>query len=553
MNSSVDHQSAAPRVSVVVRNFNRIDSIGRAIDSVLAQTWQDFEIVVVDDASTDQSVAYLHQRYRDEPRLKVLELLRNRGAAAAANTGYLAARGEYVAYLDSDDAWLPDFLSAHVRALDENPRAVMTYCGLFQVWSHYGFERMLRARRSLNQRCDMLHGGFIYSQSMTVLRRSALVEFGGFNVRYKVSHDFDLWLRFALAIEQPFVLVDRPLLRYHMSHDALTTDYQTWTSEYRAVLEEGFRHAAAAPWREQKENALLRVEAMVLARREVERWLRQNNELTTTVIVRTRDRLATLRRALSSIEAQTYDNYEVVVIDDASSDATPDWLATLEMPDLKVVSFDSSRGRAAALNYGLLVAEGELVTFLDDDDEWLPDYLERQVRAHAFVSNPPVFTFTDYFLCLEGVEEPLRRRHPRPDTTTDLLEFQLFDPRPHSLSMFAARRDVLQSVSGADEALAVGEDLDLYLRLLAAYCDPAGAVPSVRSPVHVREPLVKWHRGAAQEGREQMLSRYLEQAPALFEGFFASATGAHYRFLRDAVVRRFRQRIDHAWREHFPA
>src|SRR5215469_600238 len=106
---------AKPRVSVVIPLFNRARTIERALASVQRQSFSDLEIVVVDDASSDggaDKIAGL------DPRLRILRHPANRGAAAARNTGINAARGEYVAFLDSDDEWLPAKLTTQLGVLD---------------------------------------------------------------------------------------------------------------------------------------------------------------------------------------------------------------------------------------------------------------------------------------------------------------------------------------------------------------------------------------------------------------------------------------------------
>ena len=119
---------SAPRVSVILPAYNRADLVGRAIDSVLAQTWQDLELIVVDDCSTDDTRAAL-ERYRDTPRVRLVFSDTNRGGSGARNLGIAHATGALIAFQDSDDIWLPHKLAAQVAALDSNPRAGLCYCG----------------------------------------------------------------------------------------------------------------------------------------------------------------------------------------------------------------------------------------------------------------------------------------------------------------------------------------------------------------------------------------------------------------------------------------
>ena len=116
-----------PRVSVVIPTHNRAEWLPRAVGSVLAQTWTDFELLIVDDHSTDETPAAI-ARFADA-RIRSFRHERNFGQSKALNTGIEHARGEYVAFLDDDDAWLPAKLAAQVALLDAAPPGVgLVYC-----------------------------------------------------------------------------------------------------------------------------------------------------------------------------------------------------------------------------------------------------------------------------------------------------------------------------------------------------------------------------------------------------------------------------------------
>jgi glycosyltransferase involved in cell wall biosynthesis len=119
---------SSPQVSVVIPTYNRATVLGRAVTSVLNQTFSDLECVVVDDGSTDQTVA-LVEGFQD-PRLRLIRLPVNRGVGHARNVGIQAASGELIAFLDSDDEWLPGKLERQVARLREyeNPLAAAVYC-----------------------------------------------------------------------------------------------------------------------------------------------------------------------------------------------------------------------------------------------------------------------------------------------------------------------------------------------------------------------------------------------------------------------------------------
>ncbi len=129
--SAVDDENAhigSPRVSVVIPTYNRADVLPRAIDSVLAQTFEAFELLVVDDGSTDRTGAVVASL--DDSRVRYIGHETNRGANVARNTGIECARGEYVAFLDSDDAWHPTKLEKQLGRLENRPSDwVAAYCG----------------------------------------------------------------------------------------------------------------------------------------------------------------------------------------------------------------------------------------------------------------------------------------------------------------------------------------------------------------------------------------------------------------------------------------
>ena len=119
------------RVSVIIPAYNQADFLGAAIQSVLAQTYPNFEIVVVDDASTDLSIEVVKQF--DDPRIKLLMHEENRGLPASRNTGMRASLGEFIAFLDADDIFHPEKLESHVAFLDNNPDVGVSYNNRFNL------------------------------------------------------------------------------------------------------------------------------------------------------------------------------------------------------------------------------------------------------------------------------------------------------------------------------------------------------------------------------------------------------------------------------------
>jgi glycosyltransferase involved in cell wall biosynthesis len=204
-----------PAVSIVLPSYQRGDLIGRAIRSVLAQTYSDFELVVIDDGSTDDTAAVVAQFL--DPRLRFVRYDVNRGAAAARNAGIRETRAPFVAFQDSDDEWLPHKLERHMQAFATCPANVGV------VYSD--MQRILCDGRTEYHRSPALRPGVLLDPTTrfyqvcglgiqsTVIRRASLAGVGGFNEEFPALEDLELFIR--LSREYEFHHLEEPLVRYH--------------------------------------------------------------------------------------------------------------------------------------------------------------------------------------------------------------------------------------------------------------------------------------------------------------------------------------------------
>jgi len=183
----------APKVSVVIPVFNRSAAVGRAIDSVLRQTCQDFEIIVVDDASTDATPAAVEALA--DRRITLIRHERNRGGSAARNTGIRAGSAPYVAFLDSDDEWLPTKLERQLEVFERSGSLVgLVYTGAERVFPDGSVSRYIPHRQADIIRA-LLKWNAVGETSLGMARRSALDAVGGFDESLPSCQDWDLWLR----------------------------------------------------------------------------------------------------------------------------------------------------------------------------------------------------------------------------------------------------------------------------------------------------------------------------------------------------------------------
>jgi glycosyltransferase involved in cell wall biosynthesis len=184
----------ASRVTVVIPVFNRPIVVRRAVASVLAQTWQDFEIVIVDDASTDETPATLAALAAGDERIRIVRHDRTRGGSAARNTGVSVATAPYVAFLDSDDEWLPLKLERQLQAFENHgPDTALVFTGVEVVYDDGTITRSVPPRAPTV--LELLTVNVVGSASVGMLRRDSFLALGGFDERLPASQDWDLWVR----------------------------------------------------------------------------------------------------------------------------------------------------------------------------------------------------------------------------------------------------------------------------------------------------------------------------------------------------------------------
>lgn len=209
----MNQHMASCRVSVIIPTYNRAWCLAEAIDSVLSQTFEDRELIVVDDGSTDNTPALL-SHYGN--RLRCLRQA-NQGVSAARNHGIKAAGGELIALLDSDDNWQPDKLARQVAFFDTHPEAMI--CQTEEIWIRRGVRvnPKHRHRKPSGWIFEASLALCLVSPSAVMMRRELLEEMGGFDESLPACEDYDLWLR--ISLHHPIHLIDDALVVKRGGHD----------------------------------------------------------------------------------------------------------------------------------------------------------------------------------------------------------------------------------------------------------------------------------------------------------------------------------------------
>jgi glycosyltransferase involved in cell wall biosynthesis len=210
-----------PLVSVILPARNAGGTIARALESAADQTYANLEIVLVDDCSDDET-GEIARTWNRLP-ITALRLDRQSGAAAARNRGIELARGDYIAFLDSDDEWLPEKTALQMAALLADPALSFISCESWSVGGDGRVHGILNAGRTRAAGPDawktLLHHPCIATPSV-IARRALVLSLGGFNTRLAIAEDQDLWIRLALA--GPVAHLPRELVRVHDRPDSLS-------------------------------------------------------------------------------------------------------------------------------------------------------------------------------------------------------------------------------------------------------------------------------------------------------------------------------------------
>ncbi|MBN1625471.1 MAG: glycosyltransferase family 2 protein [Deltaproteobacteria bacterium] len=206
-------------VSVIIPTFNRAQKVARAISSVLGQTFRDFDVIVIDDGSTDETTVAL-EGFKDN--ITLIRHPENMGVSAARNSGIRASQSPFIAFLDSDDYWLPEKLETQMQFFREHTEAVA--CQPEEIWVRNG-RRVNPWRKHIKPSGDIFKSSLklcVVSPSAVMLRRGIFDEAGLFDEDLPVCEDYDLWLR--ISCRYPIHLINKYMLvKEGGHHDQLSS------------------------------------------------------------------------------------------------------------------------------------------------------------------------------------------------------------------------------------------------------------------------------------------------------------------------------------------
>ncbi len=229
-------------ISVIIPVYNGERFIRETIESVLNQTFQDFEIIIINDGSTDSTLTIVSSF--SDPRIKVFTYP-NRGLSTSRNRGIHLASGKYLAFLDADDLWTSGKLKAQVNALEENPHAALVYSWTDQADESGQFlEHGAHWDLSGDVFEKLLQRNFLDCGSNPLVRASVFEELGGFDESLPSAEDWDMWLR--IALQHPMIAIPKVQVLYRRHSLGKSSDILKLVTSVVRVLEKAFASAPSS-------------------------------------------------------------------------------------------------------------------------------------------------------------------------------------------------------------------------------------------------------------------------------------------------------------------
>ncbi|MEX1018969.1 MAG: glycosyltransferase [Litorilinea sp.] len=424
-----DLKKRAP-ISVVIPVYNAAAYVVAALESVVAQSLWPVEIIVVDDGSTDDSAARVARFAQSAPLPVRLLRQENQGNAVAKNVGIAAAQGEFLAFLDADDLWLPGKLAQQMAALQDDPARGYVLCHMRArlepgtQWpahlnrTHYAQDPLLYAPSALLARRGLFESVGDSVNGSVGIDPAPRHTVGLFDADYQFGNDGDWFLRArdaqVLMTVVPAVLVEKRIHGTNVTHQTATMNRELFRG-LRASLHRR-RTQPDTP------DAPAALSCPPVADTGADTGATRGSRacLPITVIIPVYNGARYIAAALASVLAQTVPPQRVIVVDDGSTDDTRAAVAPFILPaaDSTVgpastsvhYCFQPNQGASAAINHGVAQATTDFLAFLDADDLWEPAKLAQQWAC--FLDDPTreaVFGHVRQFVSPEIEEDAARK------------------------------------------------------------------------------------------------------------------------------------------------
>jgi glycosyltransferase involved in cell wall biosynthesis len=516
---------APPRVSIIIPTYNRANFLGEAVASALGQDYQDIEVIVIDDGSTDETKSVL-ETFGD-PRL-ICVRQENRGRSRARNRAIAMARGAYITFLDSDDYYLPSKVGTQVAFLDANPQYGMAYMSAFCVDDH---------RQALDETYRASVSGRIYPQiafyhphtitlPTVMVRREILAQVGMFDEAMQRFEDTDMWRRISKVASIAGIDEIGCHARTHVENKLASQDPTAIASaiDYYAakirsedkdadplVVGAGIRRLYAFYAR-----AMRTVKAFEPMGTRLDNQGRAYFEPLVSIVIPVYNGANYLELAIDSALAQSYKNIEIVVVNDGSDDNGATERIARAYGDRIRYFGKKNGGVASALNLAVSEARGQFISWLSHDDLYASDKIEYQI-AHLAEQPEPArcVIYGDYSIFSNTSTEATAIAMPH----TDPADFRYFITTQNVLHgcTLLVPKAAFNKHGPFDEGLRTTQDYDFWFRIAQDF-----------DFLHLPGVVVK-SRSHEEQGTNKMRDVALAEANVLLSRFAENLTDEQIR------------------------
>jgi GT2 family glycosyltransferase/MoaA/NifB/PqqE/SkfB family radical SAM enzyme len=356
--------SSSPLVSVIVPTYNRPDQLVGALRSILGQSYKEVEIIVVNDCGADVEsiLSFLNKKNQ----ITYIRHGKNRGLAAARNTGIKIARGKYIAYLDDDDIYYPNHIETLVRFLETSDHKV-AYTDAHRAHQFQQNGVYVVTKRDVPYSFDFDYDRILQTNFLPVLclmhERECLEVVDFFDEDLKRLEDWDLWIRLSRTLKFAHIKKVTCEFSWRIDGSTMTSAQDQEFDHARKYISQKYGRMHSA------NSSQLKIEGPSVKKM-------------VSIIILTYNQLEFTKECVNSIQKHTKEPYEIIFVDNSSTDGTRKWLGKIvnDNPNYKLIENPKNLGFAKGCNQGMKASSGEYIVLLNNDvivtGNWLSGLLE---------------------------------------------------------------------------------------------------------------------------------------------------------------------------------
>lgn len=519
--------ASSPLVSVIVSTYNRPDQLAGTLRSILGQTYKNIEIVVVNDCGVEVEniVSFLNK----ENRITYVRHKKNKGLAAARNTGIKLAHGKYIAYLDDDDLYYPDHIETLVQLLESNSDYKAAYTDAHRAYQVNQNGVYVVTKRDVPYSFDFDYDRILQTNFVPVLcflhERTCFDDVGFFDENLKRLEDWDLWIRLSRS--------------FKIAHIKKVTCEFSWRTDGTTMTSGQEQEFVKA-----REQIAQKYRSLQSASASQAKFQKPATKNLVSIVILTLNQLPYTQECVASIKKHTFEPHEIIFVDNASNDGTVEWLQGLVDGEAQysLIKNENNFGFARGCNQGIKEASGEFILLLNNDvvvtDGWLSGLLE------CFEGEDGVGIVGPMTNNISGIQKVRTANYPTLDdlpayaiSFREMNRFRRLETRRIVGFCMLFRRNLVEQIGLLDESFGTGnfEDDDYCLRAtLAGYRNVIagdvfihhyGSVSFLGNKVNYKESITgnrkifinKWNQvdSNSESGRRFLLKDRLENAKIL--------------------------------------